>query len=1148
MNTLSKALEVVQSLQQDGSLLKLLTILEEQPKAHRGMFLATIGMFYSQYEYTNEDLDSLYKVLGPLPIESLPFAEAIFDQHIEKLSYETIGSQLEHSLFYTFKSELGRNVLYSLFEQPHFPNELYPSQVEALISGNYEHFKVVSQKAFKAIMTSMYKQQIESLSSKGNELALRIQGVYDTLKQNFDPFLFFINFTESEISFLRKLSACLFSGAIRNQDLRDFVDVWGDGGLLFFSCLICAKSLDKENNRDFWPKYYGWLGLLDKEKRKYSQSKVNKAIKTFWDSEGIYYYSSLSGINLYVQTFLMHSIVSNRPLSKKLAVKFLVKIIKGSGVVYHDDDDQQEILQQQLEEYSQPILEENDPNSQNNPYLQLPRETALAFCCSAAQVVEFLLPIYNYLEKHLIDKVNNETTAFSAQVSSIPSFIRKYVEDAIADTSIEEIKGMRSLLSVFKKGKAAIVLDTEHWNLEFIIPQYVFSDLDGDAIIDFKLSSVDKQIYHNENMQYDAIKTTIITRELVIPCQFLDAEYTYQFSCKERVLARGVVPGSSLFDLQGDPIEFPCKAAQYAYCLAAPGTIIADELVELRVNFIQGFSLWETYLSEQTPLVLNNKLYGIDSEGSCASSRRVGYSIGHDAYHQVRFHCNKVEYQVIGEYPTFFIRYSSNSSLIEDVTISVDGIIAPYSVISKSALLDGSGEAFFRLKLTSATPLKNGTITCIRIFSTLTKKELLSVSFFALKNISYEFSSDLYTRDVDVSLEYLDFEDKKQLFFGHYYDFPSSLSKFKLYMGNDQDCRLVFLPPLITVQVQGKSLLDQDCWHTELSEGEDITISVPQDITSAKLFTWDSKGNVKHELKKRGERYKVQYLRQEPETSDPFVTLVLTAFGKNKQRFNQAICKLYYKVSPKPQIGEPALYIPPSNQIRLSNIKEGLHIMQEFFCNKSSEYVVKLLHAKEKLVASWPMANCTSKYYQEKDLLPGEYTLLVYERTRNVFTKKESEREVFRQEIQYNIKAKKHTPIPCSKDVGHEDQSMTWHEIHLLYSLKRVWGRDGATYERVKRLVSFHCKTNGSMELKETCKAVGYFLDSKGNRYLMTAHNPLRVTVLKKCKDDKIVFSVYDRDEKPLKVGDTSGHINPLNPLKSERLCECYLFEGIVIR
>lgn len=1148
MTTLSKALEVVQSLHQDASLLKLLTILEEQPKAQRGIFLATIGMYQSQFEFTNEDLDSLYRILGPLAIESLPFAEATFDRHIEKLSFETIGTQLKHSLFFNFRAELSRNVLYSLVEQPHFPKELYPSQVEALIPGNYDHLNIVSQVAFKAILSSMYRQQSERSPSQGYSLAMKLKHVFGILKQSFNPFLFLIDFTESEISFLRRLAKCFFAGAIRNNDLKDFLGVWGDGGLLFFSCMICSGTLEKETNRDFWLEYYTWLDLIDKEK-KYNQIRVNRAIKSFWDSEGISYCSSQSGTNQYVQTFLMHSIVSNRPLSKKLAVKFLVRIIKGSGVVYHDDEDQQEILQLQLKEYSQPITEENDPDNQSNPYLQLPRETALAFCCSAGQVVEFLLPIYDYLERHLIDKANNDTTSFSSQPPVIPEFILPSVEDAIASTSIEEIKGMRSVLSVFKKGKATILLDTENWKLDFIIPQYVFSDLDTNVAIDFTLSSKDMHIYHDESIQYDTVKTTIITRELIIPCQLCDSEYTYQFACNNRVLAKGVIPGGYLFDLQGDPLEFPCKVAQYAYCLAAPDTVLADELVELRPNFIQGFSLWETYLSEQTPLILNNRLYGIDSETSLAFSRKVGYTIGHNAYHHVKFLSNQCEYQVIGEYPTFFMRYSSSFPLEEDIMISVDGMDEPYSVITRSMLLDGSGEAFFRIKLSSATPLTNANITCIRIFSALAKKELLAVSFFVLKDLTYGFSEELYTRAEDVTLEYLDFEDKKQLFYEHYYRFPNPLSKYKLSMENDQDCRLVFLPPLISVHVQGKNLLDQDCWYAELSEGEDITVTVPQDITSVKLFTLDSTGNVKHELKKRGESYKVQYLRQEPETSEPFVTLTLSAFGKNKQRFNQAICKIYYKVYAKPQTREPVLYIPSSDQIRISNIKVGLDIKQEFFCNKSSEYVVKLLNAKNTVIASWSMVGSTSKYYQEKELVAGEYSLSVFENTKNLFTKRESEKLVYSQVILYKTNAKKHTITPCSNDVEPDcPQTKPWHEIQLLYSIKRVWGRDGATYERVKRLASFHMKTQGTLAPKEICRAVGYFLDMKGNRYEMSASNPLQVTVLEKCKADRIIFSVCDRDEKPLKVGDRSGYINPLKPKVGERLCECKLFEGLVIR
>ena len=640
----------------------------------------------------------------------------------------------------------------------------------------------------------------------------------------------------------------------------------------------------------------------------------------------------------------------------------------------------------------------------------------------------------------------------------------------------------------------------------------------------------------------------MITRQIEIPCTQYEKEYTYQFSYKDKVLARGIIPGCCLFDLQGDTLDFPCKSAQDVYCFAKPDMILADELYEVKPNIILGFSLWGAYLSEQTPIVLDNRLYGIDSETSLASSRKVGYTIGHDSYNQVKFHIDKDEYPVIGEYPTYFLRYRGDAALEDDIRISVDGVNVPYLIISNSLLLDGSGEVFYRVKIAPSVPLANGKIVCLRMFCISTKQEFLSVFFFVLKKLEYAFSKELYFKDKNVTLMHLDFEDKDRLFAGHYKEFPKSLSKYKLHMENDQDCRLVFLPPLIEVKANGMSLFDQDCWYTELSEGEDITVSIPQEVTSAKLFTWDSRGNVRHELKKRGESYKVQYLRQEPETSDSFVTLGLSAFGRNKQRFNHDICKLYYKVSPKPQTRSPMSYIPPPKQIRLSNIQVGLHVKQEFYCDKNSKYVVKLFNAKNILIASWSMQNSTSMYHQDSDIVGGIYKLLVFENIRNNFTKKESERQVFSQEISYKVNEQKCPITPYNNDVKPDEQSVTWHEIHILNSMKRVWSSNGTTFERVKKLASFHFKTNGTMEQKEICRAVGYFLDTKGNRYEMTEYNPLKVTVIKKCKDDKIIFSVYDREGKPLKVGEKCGHINPLYPMKDERLCECYLFEGLVIR
>lgn len=1004
-------------------------------------------------------------------------------------------------------------------------------------------------------MNTLCTQGNDTRASEGALLALKLTNTYNDLKHEYKPFLFVINLTEKEITLLRGMTRDFFMGALGNQDLPDFLEAWDKGGLLFFSCVSCARDLEKDGNRDFWLAYYQWLGIYDVEGGGYSQSTVNQWIKSFWEEKGIQYYTSRIGNTQFVLTFLMHSIVSNRPLSKELAVKFLVKVIKSSGTMYHDSEEQQDLFGDELLKYSQPIIDEIDYHEQNATYLQLPRETALAFYYSGNQVEDYLLPIYDYLEKHLIDKINNWTTAYSCQVEDIPKFILPEVEKVIEDTTVDEIIRIRSIKS-YRYGRATITLDTSRGKLNFIIPPQSFNDLDKNAQIDFRITCSDGQLYYQQkDMKFDSVKTMIITKELTISCTKIDDKFNYQFSHKGNVKASGSISCSCLFDLEGELIPLPCKYAQPVYCIAKPDSIIADDLHEIQSDFIPGYSLWDFYFSEDSPIIIDNILYGIDPD---ISSVKFGYTLSRGPYQQVSFLDGKDEYQVIGEYPIFFLRHENESRVEDAIKIIVDGVSVPYAIISHAILSDGSGETYYRLKIDPTFPLADGKLITIRMTCTQTGHDLILFSVFTLKDLIYEFSEELYFAASEVSLISLEFRDKEQLFSGHFYDFPCSHTKFKLSIDPEKDYRLKILPPLLKVTANGKDLLNHDCWYSELSKGDDITVLAPQEISSIKLSTWDSKGGIQHELKKRGLKYKVECINQVIESEDAFVTLYLTGVGKNRQRIALPLCKLYYKVSKKPRKGEEILYIPFSNNIRSGNIRLGLNIKIKFYCNKEGLYTVKLFDSAKRVIILGPIQEDSSSvvYFQESDLAGGTYKLIVFETTENHFTGKTIEAQVLCQDLPYKLKPSKHGEPFCPKVVPPNsfkvvepmEYSMVWHEIKVLSSLKRVPEGDGVRYESVKKLVSFHLEGRCSLEHNSIFEAVGYFQDTAGNRHDLKQYNPFNVKIVRPNKESKIIISILDRNKKPLRVGQWSGKINPLKSDLGERLSECRLFEGVIIR
>lgn len=1148
MNTLLKALDVVlaQANQKDA-IQVLLDSIQEKSEESLWEFLAAIGMFQSPFTYSYQDLDCLYAVLGTLSDASFPFAQAIFDQHIKQICFKSIIKKLNHPIFDSIRPMLSRSVLFQLLSLPNLPQSIDPSWVEAFIPGNYDNFSTIPKDAFITIGKRFYRQGSDTRTSEGSLLASKFQKIYDEMNCKDNQCIFLFDLTEQEIILLQRLSLYFFTGVIRSQDLTDFIEVWGSGGLLFFSCCLCARVLIKETNRDFWLEYYQWLDVLDREGKKYSQSTVNQLVKDFLNARRIPYVISFGGNSQFVLTFLMHSIVSNRPLSKNLAVRFLVKVVKGTGTVYHDLEDQQKVLMQQLALYSQPVQEESESQNITNSYLQLPRETAYAFLASPTQVVDYLLPIYDFLEKHLIDRVNKGTTFFSLQTEAIPDFIRPEVEKIIDDTTVEDIIKMRSMLKVCREGKASMVLDTNEWKLNFIIPPYIFTELDKNAHIDFQLFDSSRVMcYQKIDVTHDTVNSALVTKEFAIPCTFQETNFMYQFSYKGKALVRGPISYSYLFDFQGEPMVFPCSSAQPVYCLAKPGTIIAEELLEVLSTIIPGFSLWESYLSEYSPIVIDSTLYGINTG---TSSRNFGYTLGNGNYQQVRFLENKVEYPVIGGYPTFFLRYPSKQNVEEDIRISIDGLPAPYSIISQSVLSDGSGEIFFRIMIDPTFALDNGKLIRIRMVSALRGQDLLAFSAFVLKNLEYKFSKELYYNDKNVSLDSLEFEGKEQLFFGHYYNFPAPLSKFKLSLKTEGDNRLLFIPPLISVTNNGRNLLNHDCWYSDLCGMDDITVIAPDDITSIKLSTWDSQGYMQHDLKKRGKKYKVQYLQTPPETDDRYVTLKLTGFRRNKQRIDLPLCKLYYKLTPKPSKNGPISYIAPSINFRFSNFKTGLKIKIDFFCKKDGVYTVRLFDSGNKLIASWAIQdNGSSEYYQEADLPSGIYTLKVFETTVNQFTKIQKEDVVYSQQLPYKVKDAKSAGLPPVKVSEPTLPSYTSHDIHVLCTLKRLICPNKIIYEPNIELASFHLKVKGNLVHDGSFDAVGFFFDRLEKRYEMTQYNPFKVTVKTISEEGKIILSITDREGKPLMVGERSGKVNPFYSDGHERLHECRLFEGIVIR
>lgn len=1151
MNTLSQALEMLrlQSLH-DEYMHRLVENFMTFPGRFGFEFLETVGMYKSSVTFINEDLDFLFKSIGSLPECAITFALATFDQDINKLDFYWICRKLKHPLYENFKSELSKRVLIQLIAHSSLPRKIDPLEIEAIIPGNCGSNKTFTKSTLFALAKDLGRRESLPIDSAGRILANKITSAYEELARRYSTVLFQLDFSNEEVVLLRKMVVGLFTGAIRNQDLSDFVSVWDEGGLIFISCCLFAKDSDKDTNTDFWNEYYQWLGFDNSREFSYSQVKIYQEIKAFWDVNGVRFVTSRSGNNQYVLTFLMHSIISNRPMSIRLAVRFLMKIIKGNGTVYHDSEDQRALLGYHLKEFSSPLMESIECNSSGLVYLQLPRETALAFLHNPEQVVDYLFPIYDSLEKQLIDLENQDSGILELHIAELPVFLRCEADNALHNTSIEEIRRIRSVLKTFRKERASLYLDVKNPAIKILIPQYFFTDLKEYSEINFTLYDTDGAVqYEQIGIHYEVVQSMAITDGLELPCAKVDKPMTYKFTCGGMVLAKGTVPACRLFDSQGEPLSPPYRTAQNVYCIARPETIISDvALQEIHPNILEDFSLWDSYLSDESPILIDDVLYVVD-EGVVPN--KAGCNLHLDPYQDVRFLYNSSQYSVIGTYPTFFLRLQQDMQAENEIMIAVNGINAPYSVLSYINLSDGTHEAFIRLAIDPEFPFENSKLLHIRLFSRSKMQDVLSISVFALKNLRFSFSKDFYHDANEVVLNNLIFEEQEKLFAGHFYGFPDSRTRFKLALVDYPGSRLELLPPVITVTQDGKTLFNEDCWYTNISDSRNIIVTGPRDITSVHLFTRDSKETKHHELKRKGEGFDVKVLRSHPETEEAFVILTLSALDKNKQKITIPICKLYYKVSLKTQADQIFFYVPSSDNIRFANFKPGLKVDLAFYCERRNTYTVNLMDMKKKVIASFPIQqDSRANYYQETDLTPGQYHLQVLEKKKNQISGETTLREVYSLECPYKINASKTRGTSSSPSLATDSEMLTdrWHEIRVLHAIKRIINPEkGYIYKPEIKIISFYLREKSPLIVESSFEAIGYFTDRSGKRYEMTQFNPFKVTVMCRKQDNKMIIKVVDNENQQLRVDVRNGHVNPLHPNQDGRLHTFTFFEAIEI-
>lgn len=1153
LDTLHKAL-LVPCLSSIDELISVL-VKEYEALSAKGLgttYLNNVGMYKSNHAYSIKHLDQLYDKFGALDTECYEFAESLFDVDIANFDCVSIGKKLNHRIFGKIKNCVKSNLYRKLVTSPIMPDTIDSYSIAALIPGNFDACPIIYRNTFISLVKRGIGEIFPVDCSHGKLLAENLQKQIESIKNKYVNPIFPLDITNENLELLKFLTVLYLTDGYRNRDLQEFLDIWTAGGLLFFSCLFFSRTQEKESNRDFWKEYAKWLKFESESDNQFHQNRIYPKIEDFWRSQKIPYITSQNHNIQYVLSFRMHGIVANRPLSVALIIKFLLRTVNDSGTCFHDLEEQKELLERNLEEYSQPLIGDD---SLKNSYLQLPRETAYAFIYSTAQVVDFLLPIYDYLERELIDKITDGLTFYSSNKGSVPAYLEPMIKKTLCEVSVEEVKKIRAVM----KGqiRPAIVLSLNLTEKKFIItvPVYSFTNLGPNPNIHFQLLNADNEaIFQNDDMFAEFVGSTVLTKEFAIPCEHYYENITYQFSNDGKILAKGKVFKSPIFDMTGFPIRFPCHVEQPVLCLAESETIDADNLILKFPSILDGYNVWEAYLSTETPILIKSTLYGV---GDNFGQARSGFILSPSIYKQVSYSRNKTCFSVIGEYPSFFLRLNATIPLETAVKLIIDGIPVPFCQVTRVLLEDGKGESYYRFKVDSTIPFPNGRLIQIRLFSVIDKKDIIEKTYFCLRNLHVKYSNEIYWGSDDVKVEQLEFDDKYTLFKKNYYTFPNSNQKYRLSLSNSFDNRLILHPPIVDIKSGNESLIGHDFWYEELCNKGDIQITLPQGISVLKFLTVDRKienfSRVTHQLKRRGDVYRTEYLLQPPETDDDYVTLILFVADINNKRTHCPVSKIYYNVARKPEPKKEFFYMPTSPDFHLKNIQPGLKISLAYYCCRKRDYSVNIIGKNSKILVTGKLdEEGTFNYYQEKDLPTDVYHIRVIEKSTNRFNGKTTEKVVYSSQIEYKTHILETEKPQLTENnlqkirISLDGRESVLKTIQVISAVKRTF-RTGSnpTYDKFITLPSFYLEGDFVETKNSQFSARGYFCDKNGTRIDFDSYNPFCVCVKEAYKDGSFLFSIKDANELPLRVGEQSGFVNARKkPDRSERELEYSLFFG----
>lgn len=1104
---------------------RLLHELERTDQEERVELLEAAEALGQAISFSSEELNNLHQLVGTLDEKTIGFAHLLFLEDIKEYRCVSLGRRLHHELFDHIRTPLKKRIVADLVNHPRKPLQLDAAAMNAFLTGNFtgSYPKNTYLKFFQRIAET--DDEKPHIRTKGEELAIWIEDRYSHLQGRYGHPLFSIEFDEEQTLLLQRMTVLTILDSKRDPDTQAFIRRWKEGGLYFFSCL-CFANHEKEQNRDFWEDYKTWLGFPEGFLQS-GGSDFYKPIKRFFDDRQILHIVR-ENRREYVLTFRMHAIVANRPLSRGRLPKLLFKAASSEGIMLRGEEEQRILLELLLDEYVGDV-QDDETDQVNTSFYVLPTETAYAYGKNKEQVLDYLLPAYDYLEKRLVGLYDEVSRYEGGASETIPPFLSASIDDFIGGMERDLVRelGGRQRQSR-RKGVSGLYLDIETKSLQYVVQDIILPNRREHAPVKLRLLSDKKEVYIDSNLSYLPKGSFLLCHATEIPCEKLYDTLTYEFSQGGEILGTGKLYTTPIFTEDGSPIIFPTTMEQGVYCLARPEDIVADELALITENLLADFSLWFTYLSKSTPILLNGIFYGIGKERLDRAFCIFKGDEDIDAWMEIEGE----RYRIVSALPQIGVRLPATLDLQREIVVLIDGSRTPYKAIKALSLLDGSGDMYYTLHLDA--DVSNATLYSIRVLQGGVSNP--PERFFLLRRFEVSYTSKIYFGSQKPEVESLSFEDRDALF-KKYYAFPNDLSRYKVRNRDGSDGRLVLNPPRIDVKGNHESLFEKNLWFRYFTTVNMLEVEHPSFIRSVELVTVNREGAIVDRLKRSGKRWKTnQLLSRLYDDGSSYLTLAILF-----ENTLHAVCRIHYELSIIEEGTEWITFIPQyGKSIRFSG-NTGLTMNPSFHCNPDARYTVHL-NKGNKRIASWPIgSDGTSRYTQKDDLPRGTYTLEVVESTIDPFTNERSDRNVFKTEpFAYPIHE---SPAILSPSPTTYHQSVV---LEVRSTMKGIFSKAGVEYHEDIPVINFYLEADRD-EFGRTSpfEARGFFINrSDGNRRYMNRFNPFTVKVVDENPGGIYHLEVKDKDGNPLRVGYESGFVNYLGKGFIEREVECVRFSA----